>query len=359
MVLKLLYPFVKFFSFFNIFQYVTFRAAYALVTALLIAFLLGPWMIEKLREIKFGQTIRADGPKSHFAKSGTPTMGGVLIIFSIIVSVLLWEDWDNPYTWILLFATVGYGAIGFLDDYVKIKKKASDGISAKLKFTGQIVVSLVIIVFLFMIKQPGMTLLYVPFIKHPVLDMGYFYVPFALVLLVGTSNAVNLSDGLDGLAIGLVIMVGITFSILAYVTGHSIVAKYLKIPFIMHSWEITVFSLALVGASVGFLWYNAHPAEVMMGDTGSLSLGGVLGVIALIIKKEILLIIIGGVFVIEALSVIIQVIYYKLTKKRVFKMAPIHHHFELMGWAESKVIIRFWILGGLFAILSLSTLKIQ
>ncbi len=359
MVLKLLYPFVKYFSFFNIFQYITFRAAYALITALVIAFLLGPWMIEKLRKIKVGQAIREDGPKSHLSKSGTPTMGGLLIIFSIVVSVGLWEDLDNPYTWILLFATVGYGLIGFLDDYVKIKRKASGGISARLKFSGQIVVSLVIIALLYRVKQPGMTLLYIPFIKYPVLDLGYWYIPFALILLVGTSNAVNLTDGLDGLAIGLVIMVGITFSILAYITGHSIVAKYLKIPFVVHSWEITVFSLALVGASVGFLWYNAHPAEIMMGDTGSLSLGGVLGVIALIIKKEILLVIIGGVFVIEALSVIIQVVYYKLTKKRVFKMAPIHHHFELMGWAESKVVIRFWILGGLFAILSLSTLKIQ
>ncbi len=359
MVLKLLYPFVKYFSFFNIFQYITFRAAYALITALLIAFLLGPWMIEKLRKIKIGQAIRMDGPKTHLSKSGTPTMGGLLIIFSVIVSVVLWEDLDNPYTWILLFAIVGYGLIGFLDDYVKIKRKNAGGISARLKFSGQIIVSLIIIALLYRIKQPNMTLLYIPFIKYPVLDMGYWYIPFSLILLVGTSNAVNLTDGLDGLAIGLIIMVGITFSILAYVTGHSIVAKYLRIPFVVHSWEVTVFSLALVGASVGFLWYNAHPAEIMMGDTGSLSLGGVLGVMALIIKKEILLVIIGGVFVIEALSVIIQVVYYKLTKKRVFKMAPIHHHFELMGWAESKVVIRFWILGGLFAILSLSTIKIQ
>ncbi len=359
MVLKIFYPLVKYFTFFNIFQYVTFRAAYAAITALLLAFLLGPWMIRKLKEVKLGQSIRKDGPKTHLAKSGTPTMGGLLIIFAIVVSVLIWEDLDNPYTWILLMATVGYGMIGFIDDLVKIKRKESGGISAGVKFTGQILISTMIAVIIYMNRNPVTTLLYVPFIKYPLLDLSYLYIPFAVLLLVSTSNAVNLTDGLDGLAIGLIIIVGITFSILGYITGHKVVARYLQIPFIKHSWEIAVYSLALVGASIGFLWYNAHPAEIMMGDTGSLSLGGVLGVIALIIKKEILLVIIGGVFVIEALSVIIQVLSFKLTGKRVFKMAPIHHHFELLGWAESKVVIRFWILGGLFALLSLSTLKIQ
>ena len=337
----------------------TFRAAYAAITALLLSFLLGPWLIVKLRKIKFGQSIRKDGPKTHLAKSGTPTMGGLLIIFSIVVSVLFWQDLNNPFTWILLLTTVGYGLIGFLDDMIKIKRKNSGGLSAGVKFTGQIILSLVIVMILYINRTPTTTMLYIPFIKHPIADLSYLYIPFAVTLLVGTSNAVNLTDGLDGLAIGLVIMVGITFAVLAYVTGHTVLSEYLQIPFVKHSWEITVYCLALVGAAVGFLWFNAHPAEIMMGDTGSLSLGGVIGVVSLIIKKEILLVIIGGVFVIEALSVIIQVTYYKFTKKRVFKMAPIHHHFELLGWPESKVVIRFWILGGLFAILSLSTLKIQ
>ncbi|MCD6121451.1 MAG: phospho-N-acetylmuramoyl-pentapeptide-transferase [Spirochaetales bacterium] len=359
MVLKYLYPFVKYFTFFNIFQYVTFRAAYAAITALLLSFLLGPWLIVKLRKIKFGQSIRKDGPKTHLAKSGTPTMGGLLIIFSIVVSVLFWQDLNNPFTWILLLTIVGYGFIGFLDDMIKIKRKNSGGLSAGVKFSGQIILSLVIVMILYINRTPTTTMLYIPFIKHPIADLSYLYIPFAVTLLVGTSNAVNLTDGLDGLAIGLVIMVGITFAVLAYVTGHTVLSKYLQIPFVKHSWEITVYCLALVGAAVGFLWFNAHPAEIMMGDTGSLSLGGAIGVVSLIIKKEILLVIIGGVFVMEALSVIIQVTYYKCTKKRVFKMAPIHHHFELLGWPESKVVIRFWILGGLFAILSLSTLKIQ
>ena len=359
MVLDLLYPLVRYIGFFNVFQYITFRAAYAAITALLISFLLGPWVIAKLRAIKAGEEIRKDGPKTHLAKSGTPSMGGLLIILSIVSSVLLWEDLENPYTWILLLATVGYGVIGFIDDYLKIFKKDARGLKVSLKLFGQLALSIAIALLLYAQRGESTTLLYLPFLKTPVIDLSYAYVPFAILLLVGSSNAVNLTDGLDGLASGLVILIGIAFGILAYLTGRADYAAYLQIPFIRHSWEVTIFCLAVVGASVGFLWFNSHPAEIMMGDTGSLSLGGVLGVIALILKKEILLVVIGGVFVIEVLSVIIQVASMKLRGKRVFKMAPIHHHFELMGWPESKVVIRFWILGGLFAILGLSTLKIQ
>jgi phospho-N-acetylmuramoyl-pentapeptide-transferase len=359
MVLKLLYPLVKYFSFFNIFQYITFRAAYAALTALLLCLLFGPWLIQKLKRLNLRESIREDGPKSHRAKSGTPTMGGILILFSIIISVLLWQDLSNLYTWIMLLATVGYGAIGLTDDYLKKFRKKSRGLTAGVKFAGQTAVALLIVALLFLQRGEHTTLLYIPFVKKAVLDLSYFYIPFAVVLLVGYSNAVNLTDGLDGLAIGLVIMVGLTFAVLSYLAGRADYAAYLQIPFIKRSWELAVYCLALVGASVGFLWFNSHPAEIMMGDTGSLSLGGVIGVIALIIKKEILLLLVGGVFVLEVLSVVIQVLYFKSTGKRVFKMAPLHHHFELLGWPESKVVIRFWILGGLLAILGLSTLKIQ
>jgi phospho-N-acetylmuramoyl-pentapeptide-transferase len=359
MLLKYLYPLVKFFTFFNIFQYITFRAAYAAITALLISFLLGPWLISKLKELKVRQTIRDDGPQTHLKKFGTPTMGGILIVVSILVSVLLWQDLENSYTWILLLAVVGFGTIGFIDDYIKIVRKDAKGLRAGFKIIGQLGLSTVIVLILYSMRNEHTTLLYLPFLKRAVLDLSYLYIPLAVLLLVGYSNAVNFTDGLDGLAIGLVLFVGITFGVLSYLTGRVDWTEYIQIPFINDSGEITILCLALVGAAVGFLWFNSHPAEIMMGDTGSLSLGGVLGVIALIIKKEILLIIVGGVFVLEILSVIIQVIGFKLTGKRVFRMAPIHHHFELIGWSESKVVIRFWILGGLFAILSLSTLKIQ
>jgi phospho-N-acetylmuramoyl-pentapeptide-transferase len=352
-------PLVKYFSAFNIFQYITFRAAYASVTALIISFIFGPPLIRKLRGLKAGQEVRDDGPETHLSKSGTPTMGGLLILISISISMLLWMDLHNSYTWVILFSLLGFGALGFLDDYIKIFKKSSEGLHARVKFGGQTLVSFLVVLFLFVTSNEYTTLLYVPFFKYPVLDLGWLYIPFGMLLLVGFSNAVNLTDGLDGLATGLVILVGITFALLTYVTGRVDFSEYLQIPFIAGSGELTILCLALVGASIGFLWYNSHPAEVFMGDTGSLSLGGVLGVIALIVKKEILLVIIGGVFVLEVLSVMIQVISYKWKRKRVFKMAPLHHHFELKGWDESKVVVRFWILGGLFTILSLSTLKIQ
>jgi phospho-N-acetylmuramoyl-pentapeptide-transferase len=356
---ELLYSLVDEISFFRIFQYITFRAAYAAVTALFLSLIFGPKFISLLRKWRAGQEIRHDGPESHLAKSGTPQMGGVLIIFSILISVILWQDFSSTYTWAALISLLGFGLIGFADDYLKIFRKSSEGLHARFKFGGQILVSLIIVFILYFYGEKHTTLLYLPFFKHPVLDLGWLYIPFGVLLLVGTSNAVNLSDGLDGLAIGLVILVGVTFTILTYLTGRADYAEYLQIPYVAESAELTIVCFSLVGAAIGFLWYNSHPAEVFMGDTGSLALGGVIGVLAMLIKKEILLIIVGGVFVLEALSVIIQVGYYKITKKRVFKMAPLHHHFELKGWAESKIVIRFWILGGMFAILSLSTLKLQ
>ncbi|MGO9412127.1 MAG: phospho-N-acetylmuramoyl-pentapeptide-transferase [Spirochaetia bacterium] len=357
-MLKFLFALRGHFSFFNIFQYLTFRAAYASITALLISFLFGPWVIARLRAIKTSWSAREDTPQTHKAKAGTPTMGGVLIILSFVVSILLWQDLTNVYAWLLLFAAVGFGSIGFADDLLKMSARKR-GISAQVKFGGQFVISAIIVVILYVQRGESTTLLYIPFLKRAVLDLSWMYIPFAVVLMVGYSNAVNLTDGLDGLATGLVIMVGLALAILSYVTGRPDFAAYLQIPYVKGAGELAVFCLAVTGASVGFLWFNAHPADVWMGDTGALSLGGVMGVVALILKKEILVLILGGVFVLETASVAIQVISFKLTGRRVFKMAPLHHHFELSGWPESKVVTRLWILGGLFAILGISTLKIQ
>jgi phospho-N-acetylmuramoyl-pentapeptide-transferase len=359
-VLKnLLFPLTQYFTPFNVFQYITFRGAYAAVTSLLITFLLGPWTIRMLHRLRFGEEIRADGPETHHAKSGTPTMGGVLIIVSIVLSGFLWMDISFLYTWIGLLSVLGFGVIGMIDDLRKIRHKDKEGLGGWYKIVGQVTVALVIAVLLYRYGNENATKLYLPFLKPAVADMGLWYIPFAVLLLVGTSNAVNLTDGLDGLATGLVLMVGLTFAVLSYVTGRVDYAEYLQIAYLPGGGELAILSLAVVGACVGFLWFNGHPAEIMMGDTGSLSLGGVVGALALMTKKEILLIIIAGVFVIEAVSVIIQVVSFKTTGKRVFRMAPIHHHFELLGWPESKVVLRMWILGGLFAILSLSTLKIR
>lgn len=360
MFLEWIYPLEKYFSALNVFRYLTFRSAYAAVTALLIAFLFGPAIIERLKIIKFGQSVRLDGPESHLAKTGTPTMGGIFIILSVTLAVLLWVDLHNVYAWICLIALVGFGAIGFADDWLKIKRRNSDGLSARVKFLLQCAMAIVVALLLYLNRTENTTLLYLPFFKNPIVDLGIFYFPLAVVYIVGWSNAVNLADGLDGLAIGLTMMALIAFSIITYLTGRPDWSQYLSIPFVRGAGELTVFNLALIGACVGFLWFNSHPAEVFMGDVGSLALGGVLGVLALIVKKEILLFIIGGVFVLEEVSVILQVGYFKLTKgKRLFKMAPLHHHFELKGWKETKVVVRFWILGGLFALIALSTLKIQ
>ncbi|MBO7048381.1 MAG: phospho-N-acetylmuramoyl-pentapeptide-transferase [Spirochaetia bacterium] len=351
----------------NIFKYITFRASYAAVTALILSLLFGPWFIRWLRRKKLGQEVRDDGPQTHLIKEGTPTMGGMLIIFAIVISVLLWQDLRNWYTWLSLFAILGFGSVGFADDWLKISRKNSEGLSPRLKMMGQILISAAIVVMIYLNRGENTTMLYIPFNKYPVCDLGWFYIPFGIIILVGASNAVNLTDGLDGLAIGLVFLVAIGFAILAYITGRADFAAYLNIPFMSGCSELAVLSLALIGASIGFLWFNCHPAEVFMGDTGSLSLGGIIGLMALLLKKEILLILIGGIFVIEALSVIIQVGYFKYTEKhspdhvgkRVFLMTPIHHHFEKKGWKETRVVTRFWILGGLLVVVALSTLKLQ
>jgi phospho-N-acetylmuramoyl-pentapeptide-transferase len=354
-----LYPLGKqypIFKIFNVFQYVTFRSIMAILTALLISFIIAPKIIAYLRAKKIGQYIREVGPKTHLSKSGTPTMGGIIMIISVFISTVLWAKIENTYIWICLFSMLGFGLIGFLDDYIKLIKKNSAGLSGNLKILGQFTVSLIIIIWLYFTIP---TQLYIPFFADPLLDMGIIYIPFGIILLIGASNAVNLTDGLDGLAIGLSLLVIATFSIFAYLTGHKVIAEYLKIPFIPNSSEITIFMSAMVGAGLGFLWYNSHPAEVFMGDTGSLFLGGTLGTVSLILKKEFLLVIVGGLFVAETISVIIQVLYYKKTGKRFFKMAPLHHHFELSGWAESKIIARFWIIGILLSLFGLATLKLQ
>lgn len=360
MLRELLLPLVKYFSAFNIFRYLTFRSAYAAVTALLIVYLFGPAVIRKLRVLKFGQSVRLDGPQSHLVKTGTPTMGGVLIILGVAVSVILWQDVRNPLTWIVLFSLLGFGAVGAADDLLKIKKQNSDGLSPVKKIVFQFLVSMVAVVGLYYFGGEGVTKFYLPFIKNHVLDLGIFWIPVAMIYVTAWSNAVNITDGLDGLATGLVIVALIAFSILTYVSGRADWAAYLNIPYIKGAGELTVFNFALLGACTGFLWFNAHPAEVFMGDAGSLSLGGVLGVLSLIVKKEILLLLIGGVFVLELGSSMLQILYFKASKgKRLFRMAPLHHHFELAGQKETKVVVRFWILGGIFALLALSTLKIQ
>jgi phospho-N-acetylmuramoyl-pentapeptide-transferase len=359
MFLEFLYPLVKFFTPLNVFQYLTFRGAYAALTTLLLSFVFGPWIIEALRKLKIGQSIRNDGPSTHLKKSGTPTMGGTLIIFSTIIATLLWMDLGSEKVWITLGSFTAFGAIGFIDDFLKVRRQNSDGLPAWAKLAMQFVVAAIVALSLRRAGGDEITALYVPFFKNPVADMGDLWIPFAAVMLVGESNAVNLSDGLDGLATGLLILVFISLAILTYITGRVDYSAYLGIPYIVGAGELTVFCLAAAGACVGFLWYNSHPAEVIMGDVGSLALGGAVATVSLCVKKEILALIIGGVFVLEVASVIIQVLVFKLRKKRVFKMAPLHHHFEESGWAETQVVVRFWILGGLFAIIALSTLKIQ
>jgi phospho-N-acetylmuramoyl-pentapeptide-transferase len=357
--LKFLYPLVRYFTPLNVFQYLTFRGAYAALTTLLICFIFGPRIIEILRRLKVGQAVRDDGPATHLKKGGTPTMGGVFIIFSVLIAVFLWQDWESGMVWLTLGAFLSFGLLGFIDDYLKVTRHNSKGLPVWAKLIGQFVIALVVTLILYFSGGEEITVLYVPFLKNPVTDMGVLWIPFAVLLLVGESNAVNFSDGLDGLATGLLMLVFIILAILTYISGRVDYSAYLGIPYIKEAGELTVFCLAVVGSCVGFLWFNSHPAEVFMGDVGSLSLGGVVATISLIIKKEILVLIIGGVFVLEVASVIIQVLSYKLRKKRVFNMAPLHHHFELAGWAETQVVIRFWILGGLFAIIALSTLKIQ
>ncbi|XPV76815.1 MAG: phospho-N-acetylmuramoyl-pentapeptide-transferase [Desulfovibrio sp.] len=358
MLYHLLYPLSTHFGALNVFRYITFRSIYALLTALILTIVLGPIVINWLKRLKFGQYIKEGGPE-HQAKAGTPTMGGLLIGLAVTASCLLWGDLTNHYLWLTLFVFTGFGAVGFADDYTKIVKKNNAGISAKTKLAGQIAVAAIAIAAL--IFEPAYsTQLSVPFLKDFQPDLGWFYLPFAIFVLVGASNAVNLTDGLDGLAIGPTVVCAACFAIFVYVSGHANIAGYLNISFVPGMGEVTVFCGALVGAGLGFLWYNAYPAQVFMGDVGSLSLGGVLGFIAVLAKQELLLTIVGGVFVFETLSVILQVGYFKFSGgKRIFRMAPLHHHFEMKGIPESKIIIRFWIMSILLALVALSTLKLR
>jgi phospho-N-acetylmuramoyl-pentapeptide-transferase len=323
-------------------------------------FMLGPWIIARLRRLSVTQQIRDDGPQTHQGKSGTPTMGGLLIIASIILTVLLWSDLRNIYIWIMLIALAGFGAIGLVDDYLKVTKRNSRGLRAWYKFGAQLLLALMIGVFLYMNpKDPYTDVLSIPFFKKWLIDLGWFYVPFSVAVIIGSSNAVNLTDGIDGLAIGLVAIAILANGVLVYISGNKNLAQYLQVLFLPGTGELTVFCGAMLGASLGFLWYNSYPADVFMGDVGSLGLGGTLGTLAIITKHEIVLAVVGGIFVIETLSVIFQVASFKLTGKRIFKMAPIHHHFELKGCPEPKVIVRFWIVGIMLALLSLTTLKVR
>jgi phospho-N-acetylmuramoyl-pentapeptide-transferase len=365
-----------FFGPLRLFGYVTFRTAFALITALLISLLLGPWMIRKLRKMSIGQFIREDGPQSHQTKAGTPTMGGLLIVISILVPTLLWANLRNVYIWIAMGSLVGFGAIGFYDDYTKMKKMRNLGLTARQKFALQVLVAMVIGFVLLLMNSKGQynTAMNVPFFKafKPDLVIDVFaqnpwtfaiaFAPFycfMVLVLVGSTNAVNLTDGLDGLAIGLMIIASSAMTALCYLAGHREFATYLELQRVPGASELTIFCATMIGASLGFLWYNAHPAEVFMGDVGALALGGSMGTVAVLIKQELLLPFIGGVYVLELLSVVIQVGSYKLRGKRVFKMAPIHHHFELLGWKESKVIARFWIMGLIMALFALATLKLR
>jgi phospho-N-acetylmuramoyl-pentapeptide-transferase len=367
-----------FFHPFRIFRYLTFRTAFASLTALLIALFIGPWVIQKLREFQIGQYIREDGPQSHMKKSGTPTMGGVLIVIAILLPTVLWSDPSNPFVWITVFSTLAFGAVGFADDYIKVVKRRSLGLTARAKLVGQGLAGVAVAVALVALQQFGKfsTQLTVPFVKtwrpdllwhwwpSTVPHLGLLaFVPFVIwvvFVLMGSSNAVNLTDGLDGLAIGCTIVAAGALAVLTYVSGNVVFADYLELQHMPKVAELTVFCGSMVGASIGFLWYNAHPAEIFMGDVGSLALGGAIGTVAVVIRQEMLLPFIGGIFILEAVSVILQVGSYKLrNKKRIFKMAPLHHHFELLGWHESKIIARFWIGALVFALFALTTLKLR
>ncbi|HEX9941929.1 MAG TPA: phospho-N-acetylmuramoyl-pentapeptide-transferase [Thermoanaerobaculia bacterium] len=361
MLYYLLYPLRDVIPAFNVFRYITFRVAAAIVTALLLSWIFGPWFIRTLRRLSVGQNIRDVGPQAHQVKAGTPTMGGILILFATLVPTLLWADLANLYVWIVMLVTLAFGAIGFADDYLKVHNRRNLGLTARAKFGLQILAGIALgVALLFLPQQQGFNpTLTFPFIKRLVLDLDYLYIPFVALVLAGASNAVNLTDGLDGLAIGATSIAAATYAVFTYIAGNRLIANYLQIAYVPGVGEVAVFCGALVGAGLGFLWYNSHPAEVFMGDVGSLSLGAAIGSVAVLAKQEILLVVVGGLFVLEALSVIVQVASFKLRGRRVFRMSPLHHHFELSGWAEPKIIIRFWLLSILFALISLSTLKLR
>ena len=350
----------EFVSGFAVFQYLTFRTMVSVVTALLMSLLIGPVMIARLARAQIGQTIRDDGPASHFSKAGTPTMGGALILVILVVTTLLWGDLTNRYIWLVILVTLSFGAIGWVDDYLKISRKNTEGLIARWKYFWQSVFALMAAVYLYTAAQsPVETTLFVPFFKSIALPLGIGFVLLSYLMIVGMSNAVNLTDGLDGLAIMPAVMVGAALGLIAYVSGNTEFSSYLQIPYVAGAGELAVFCGALIGAGLGFLWFNAPPAMVFMGDTGSLSMGGTIGAIAVATKHELILTIIGGIFVLEALSVFAQVISFKLTGKRIFKMAPIHHHFEQKGWSESTIVIRFWIIAIILALIGLASLKLR
>jgi len=361
MLYHLLYPFHTQLSVLNVTRYITFRTAAATLSALAISLAFGPWLIRKLREFQIGQVIRTEGPQSHRPKAGTPTMGGLLILTAALVPTLLWADLTNVYVWIVVMTTAGFGAIGFADDYLKLVRRSHHGLRPRYKFGWQLVVGASVGILLLALQRKGLydTRLVFPFFKRLVPDLGVWYLPFAVFVLVAESNAVNLTDGLDGLAISIFAIAVTAYTALTYVVGNRVLADYLLLVHFPQMAELTVFCGSLVGASLGFLWYNSYPAEIFMGDVGSLALGAALATVAILIKQELLLLIVGGVFVIEALSVVIQVASFKMTGQRVFRMAPIHHHFELIGWSEPKVITRFVIVGIVFALFSLTTLKLR
>jgi phospho-N-acetylmuramoyl-pentapeptide-transferase len=362
MLYLLLFPLADQFQAFNLFRYITFRAGGAVVTALLISFVFGPQIIAWLKSKQGdGQPIRTDGPQSHLVrKKGTPTMGGFLILSALSVSTLLWADLTDPYVWIVLFVTVGFGLIGFFDDYRKLTRRSHHGISARAKFLMQILLAAAAcIVLAYVMRQPLANTVAVPFLKNVLLDIGWFFLPFGVLVIVGASNAVNLTDGLDGLAIGPAMIAAGCFAFIAYVVGRADFSNYLQLLHVPGAGELAVFCAAMVGAGLGFLWFNAPPASVFMGDTGSLAIGAALGVISIVTKHELVLAIVGGLFVLEAVSVIVQVVSFKTTGQRVFRMAPLHHHFEQKGWEESQIVIRFWIIAAILAIAGLATLKLR
>lgn len=359
MLYHLLYPLHQTLSVFNVFRYITFRTIYASLTAFLICFFMGPWVIRKLSNMQVGQYVRDDGPQTHLQKAGTPTMGGTLILFSIVVSTLLWANLTDYFVWIVLLVTIGFGGIGFIDDYLMQIKKQSKGLTVRNKLLLQAILAMIIGTLVY-ISPDFSTRITIPFFKHISPDFGWGYILFAALVIIGTSNAVNITDGLDGLAIGPFIVASVTYMVFAYVAGHVKIANYLQINYIAGSGEVAVFCGAMAGAGLGFLWFNAYPAQIFMGDVGSLALGAAIGTVAVITKQEILLILVGGLFVIETLSVIFQVGFFKMTSgRRIFRMAPLHHHFELKGWPEPKVIVRFWIISIALALIAMSTLKLR
>lgn len=362
MLYSFLYSLKEIFSGFNVFKYITFRASLAIVTSFVLSVTLGPFIVRKLRAMKVGENIKKKYCESLYEiqshKQGTPTMGGILIVLCILVCNLLWADLDNKYIQLAILATLWLGTLGFVDDFMKLRHKSSSGLSARVIFFGQVALALLIASLLFV--DPNFdSSIYFPFFKKVAFYVGVFFIPFVVLVMVGSSNAVNLTDGLDGLAAGCMIMVSLAYSILAYVAGHKIFSHYLLIPYINGVGELTVFCASIFGAVLGFLWFNCYPASVFMGNVGSLTLGGIIGLVAVLIKQEFLLLIVGAVFVIEVLSVILQVLSFRFRGKRIFKMSPLHHHFQLLGWPEAKIIVRFWIVAAIFALFALATLKIR